>query len=66
MECEGCIKRVKNKLNNISEVLECDVTLTEAFVVLKKNISFDILKQQIESLGFTVTNIEDINHNKMV
>ncbi len=59
MKCEGCVSRVKNVLEDIKEVTECEVSLEEktAKITLKKDIDDEIIKKKIENLGFKVNNI---------
>lgn len=56
MHCEGCANRVKNVLSSIPEVKSCNVSLEDKKVelILTKDISDDIIKEKIETLGFTV------------
>lgn len=56
MYCEGCANRVKNTLSMISGVKSCMVSLEDKKVelVLTKEISDDVIKEKIESLGFSV------------
>ena len=56
MHCEGCVNRVKNTLSMISGVKSCTVSLEDKKVelVLTKEISDDVIKEKIESLGFSV------------
>ena len=56
MHCEGCANRVKNTLSMISGVKSCMVSLEDKKVelVLTKEISDDVIKEKIESLGFSV------------
>lgn len=56
VHCEGCANRVKNTLSMISGVKSCMVSLEDKKVelVLTKEISDDVIKEKIESLGFSV------------
>ena len=54
MHCEGCRKRVENVLSTIPEVKKVSVSLEEkkATLTLSQDVSFHLLKEKIESLGF--------------
>ena len=59
MSCGHCSKRVEETLKSIDGVKSVSVSLEEkkAEVVLKKDISNEILKAEIEDLGFEVVEI---------
>lgn len=54
MHCDGCRKRVENVLSTIPEVKKVSVSLGEkkATLTLSQDVSFHLLKEKIESLGF--------------
>ena len=60
MSCMHCAKKVEDKLSSIKEVRSAKVNLEEknAEVILKAEIDDDRLKECIEELGYTVTNIK--------
>lgn len=60
MSCMHCAKKVEDKLRSIKEVRSAKVNLEEknAEVILKAEIDDDRLKECIEELGYTVTNIK--------
>lgn len=60
MKCEGCVTRVRNVLSDMKEVTDCNVSLEnkQANITLKKDIDNEIIKNKIENLGFTVTEIK--------
>lgn len=58
MKCEGCMNRVNRVLNTFDEVEMCQVDLHGASITLKEPVSEAKLKEKIESLGFSVTNIK--------
>ena len=59
MSCGHCSKRVEDTLKSIEGVKSVSVSLEEkrAEVVLKKDISNEILKNSIEDIGFEVMEI---------
>lgn len=60
MSCGHCSKRVEETLKSVNEVKSVSVSLEEkrAEVVLKKDISIEILKTAIEDIGFEVVQID--------
>ena len=60
MSCGHCSKRVKETLKSVNEVKSVSVSLEEkrAEVILKKEISNEILKNAIENIGFEVVQID--------
>ena len=60
MSCGHCSKRVKETLKSVNEVKSVSVSLEEkrAEVILKKEISNEILKTAIEDIGFEVVQID--------
>lgn len=58
MSCMHCAKKVENALKEIKEVKAVKVNLENktAEVVLKENISQEILNQAIENAGYKVKN----------
>ena len=59
MSCAHCSKRVEEALKSVDGVKSVSVSLEEkrANIVLKKDISNEILKAEIEDLGFEVVEI---------
>lgn len=59
MSCGHCSKRVEEALKSVDGVKSVSVSLEEkrANIVLKKYISNEILKAEIEDLGFEVVEI---------
>lgn len=59
MHCDGCVNRVKNVLESMKEVVECEVSLEnkQAMVVLKKDVGDSEFEEKIENLGFKVVGI---------
>ena len=59
MSCGGCAKRVEEALKSVNGVKSVSVSLEEkkAEVVLKNDISNEVLKEIVETLGFQVTKI---------
>lgn len=59
MSCGHCSKRVEKTLKSINGVKSVSVSLEEkkAEVILKKDISDEILKTTIEDIGFEVKEI---------
>ena len=59
MSCGHCSKRVEDTLKSLDGVKSVSVSLEEkkAEVVLKKDISNEILKSSIEDIGFEVMEI---------
>ena len=59
MSCGGCAKRVEEALKSVKGVKSVSVSLEEkkAEVVLKNDISNEVLKEIVETLGFQVTKI---------
>ncbi len=60
MTCGHCAKRVEDALKGIKEVKSAKVLLEDkkAEIVLKEDISSDVIKSAVEDIGFEVTNIE--------
>ena len=60
MSCLHCSKRVEDTLKSINGVKAISVSLEEkkAEVVLKKDISNEILKTSVEDIGFEVVDIK--------
>lgn len=60
MSCGHCSKRVEETLKSVNEVKSVSVFLEEkrAEVILKKEISNEILKNAIEDIGFEVVQID--------
>lgn len=58
MSCENCAIRLENALNRLDGVL-CKVNLKKktATVSYSNNISDELLRETVEKLGFTVTEI---------
>lgn len=56
MMCSGCENRVKNALKNIENVEEvyADHNKNSVKIILKQDISIDILKDTIEDIGYEV------------
>ena len=56
MMCSGCENRVKNALKNIENVEEvyADHNKNNVKIILKQDISIDILKDTIEDIGYEV------------
>ncbi len=63
MHCEGCEKRIKNSLGLLDEIENVIVSFTngEVTIKLKKEINLEIIKEQIEDLGFEVIDNEKSN-----
>lgn len=61
MSCGHCSKRVEEALKSVNGVKSVSVSLEEkkAEVVLKKNVSDDVLKIAVEDIGFEVTKVEE-------
>ncbi len=59
MSCGHCSKRVEEVLKSVNGVKSVSVSLEEkkAEVVLKKEISNELLKTSVEDIGFEVTEI---------
>ena len=60
MSCQHCAKRVEDVLNSVRGVKSVIVSLEEkkAEIVLKVDVSNEILKAAIEETGFTIVNIK--------
>ncbi|MBQ2835883.1 MAG: heavy-metal-associated domain-containing protein [Clostridia bacterium] len=60
MSCGHCSKRVEETLKSIDGVKSVSVSLEEkkAKLVLKKDISNEILKTSVEDIGFEVVDIK--------
>lgn len=60
MHCENCQARVENALNRL-EGVACRVNLRKKAAVVSYStpVSDDQLKEIVEKLGYTVTNIQD-------
>lgn len=58
MHCENCQIRVENALNRLDGIL-CSVNLKKktAAISCSREVSNDILKEIVEKLGYTVTEI---------
>ena len=56
MMCSGCENRVKNALKDIDGVQDviADHTQNTVKVILKEEISVDVLKETIEDIGYEV------------
>lgn len=56
MHCEGCEKRIINSLSTIAEVKEVIANHNDGTVTIKsdKEIDTNIIKEQIEDLGFEI------------
>lgn len=56
MMCSGCENRVKNALKKIENVEEvyADHNKNSVKIILKQDISIDILKDTIEDIGYEV------------
>lgn len=61
MTCENCEIRVQNALNRLDDVL-CKVDRKKkiARVSFSSEVSNELLRQTVETLGYTVTGIEDV------
>lgn len=59
MHCENCAIRIENALNRLDGVL-CKVNLKKklATVSYSKEVSPELLKDAVEKLGYTVTEIQ--------
>ena len=60
MSCGHCSKRVEEALKSVDGVKSVSVSLQEkkAEVVLKKDVSNEILKAAVEDIGFEVVDIK--------
>lgn len=59
MTCEHCSAHVKEALENLNEVCDVKVSLFRKRAVVEgENLSDDILKNAVETAGYTVTSIE--------
>lgn len=56
MHCSGCENRIKNSLELLDEVENVSASSSEGevLVTLKKEINLELIKEQIEDLGFEV------------
>lgn len=59
MNCQHCVNRVKNALNEINGVSDVVVDLKQAkaVVTLSADVSNDILKAAVEDVGYDVVDI---------
>ena len=59
MSCGHCSKRVEEALKSVDGVKSVSVSLEDkkAEVILKKDISNEILKSEVEDIGFEVIDI---------
>ena len=57
MSCGHCSKRVEDTLKSLDGVKSVSLEEKKAEVVLKKDISNEILKSSIEDIGFEVMEI---------
>ena len=60
MSCGHCSKRVEDALKSVNGVKSVKVSLEEkkAEIVLKKEISNEILRSKVEDIGFEVVDIK--------
>ena len=60
MSCGHCSKRVEEALKSVNGVKSVSVNLEKkkAEVVLKTDISNEVLKSAVEDVGFEVSNVE--------
>lgn len=63
MHCEACSNRIKNTLEEISEVNSIKVNLKKNEVIINydNEIDTELIQNKIEKLGYTVTGIKNIN-----
>ena len=61
LKCEGCVKRIFNILKQIKGITEFDLTLESKILSLniKNKKILKEIKEQINSLGFTITEIDE-------
>ena len=61
MSCNHCKNRVETALKKLSEVKSVEVNLEDktALIVLKKDLSNEIIKNTIECLGFSFVGVEE-------
>lgn len=61
MSCEHCKARVEKGLGELKEVKSVEVNLENktALIVLKKELSEDVIKNTIEDLGFSYEGVEE-------
>ena len=66
MSCGHCSKRVEEALKSVEGVksVKVDLKAKNAEIILNKDIENDILKNQVEDLGFIVMDIFDKNIKK--
>ena len=59
MHCENCTNRVKRTINRIDGVsAKLNLRKKEAVVQYEKDVEDDLLKREIEALGYTVVSIQ--------
>lgn len=60
MSCGHCSKRVEEALKSVKGIKSVLVSLEDKYakVVLKNDISNEMLKSAVEDVGFEVTNVE--------
>lgn len=60
MHCEGCEKRIENKLEDIKGIKEVEADYKKGIVTVKTKSKIDdkTLKDAIEDLGFKVDDID--------
>lgn len=61
MSCNHCAKSVEGKLKKLKEIksVKVDLENKKADISLKSSIDDEIIKNNIEELGFKVNKIED-------
>jgi len=61
LKCEGCVKRICNILKQIKGIAEFELTLESKIlsVNIKNKKILKEIKEQINSLGFTITEIDE-------
>ena len=58
MECEHCVKHVKEALKEIEDVAVVEVNLEEGTAEVETQIEDEVLKEAIEEAGYDVVDIE--------
>lgn len=64
MMCTQCVNIVENRLKNLGGAGEVQVILESGEVFLEGNISDETIKAAIESEGYKITGIKEINRVK--
>lgn len=63
MTCEHCLNRVKNTLNEIDNIKNVEVNLSEGYALIEsdREIENSVLVDAIDEAGYDVIKTEDIN-----